>query len=159
VIENFTINDAKAFVEFTKSGSANFKEIIDAINKKLPKSSTSKTNEQQAEPNVSVNTLVLSGIGLTLDLRQLGYKEYQENLPEINLGAIGGKSGLPVSQLGIEISKKILDSVWQKAKKVQGDKLKEKAKQKIKEEAKKLEDKYKDKAKKKLGSLLDKFKG
>jgi len=159
VIENFTVKDAKAFVELTNTGGANFKDIIDAINKKLPKKSASQTTQQTTEPKVSVNKLILSDIGLTLDLRQLGYKEYQENLPEINLGAIGGKSGLPVSQLGIEISKKILDSIWQQAKKVQSKKLKEKAKEKLKNEAKKLEEKYKEKAKKKLGSLLDKFKG
>jgi len=158
IIENFTIKNAKAFVELTKSGGANFKDIIDAINKN-PSKTTSTKSEQQDEPKVSVNKLILSGIGLTLDLRQLGYKEYQENLPEINLGAIGGEAGLPVSQLGIEISKKIMNSIWQQAKKVQGKKLKDKAKQKLKKETKKLEDKYKEKAKKKLGSLLDKFKG
>jgi len=159
IIESFTIKDAKAFVEFTKSGGANFKDIIDAINKKLPKTSSSQEGKQKDEPKVSVTKLVLSGIGLSLDLRQLGFKEYQENLPEINLGAIGGKTGLPVSQLGVEISKKIMDSIWQQAKNVQGKKLKDKAKQKLKEETKKIEDKYKEKAKKKLGSLLDKFKG
>ena len=163
IVESFTINDAKAFVEMNKSGHANFQEVIKAINSKLPKTDTATTtNDAQQEPNIRVDKLILSCIGLTLDLRQLGYKEYQEKLPLINLGAIGGEKGLPASKLGIEISKKILANIWQQAKKVQAKKLKAKAKEQLKKEVKKLKDKYKDKykdkAKKKLGALLDKFK-
>jgi len=99
VLESFTIDNAKAFVELSKKGRANFQDILAAINKNITKTQqpTSNNNEQM-EPKVRLEKLILSDIGLTLDLRQLGNKVYQQNLPEINLGSIGGQAGLPVSQ-------------------------------------------------------------
>jgi uncharacterized protein involved in outer membrane biogenesis len=189
VVEKFAIHDAKAFVELAKSGRANFQDILDAINKNLPTSSksTEQETDKANEPKVRIDKLLLSGIGLTLDLRQLGLAQYQETLPSIDLGSVGGKAGLPASELGVEIGKKIMDSVWQQAKKVQKDKLAEKLKAqldekkaelqakaaqkkaelKAKAEQKKTElkektnnkkEELKDKAKKKLGSFLDKIK-
>ncbi len=188
IVEKFEIKDAKAFIEFTKAGKSNIKDILDAINQQLPKAQQPVEEEtQKAEPKVAINTLLLSGIGLSLDLRQLGLKEYQESLPAINLGSIGGKTGLPASELGIEIGKKVIDAIWQQAKKVQKDKLAEKIKAelaakkaelKAKAEEKKAELKrkaeqkkvelaakakqkeaeLKEKAKNKLGSFLDKIK-
>ncbi len=188
IVEKFIIKNAKAFVEFTKSGQSNFQEILKAINKQLP-ASDSKTDESSTkpEPKIKINQLILSGIGLTLDLQQLGLQAYQETLPSIDLGNVGGKTGLPASKLGIEIGKKILDSIWQQAKTVQKDKLAEKLKAelaaqkaqlKAKAEQKKAELKakakqkeaelkakvqqkeaeLKEKAKNKLGNFLDKIK-
>ena len=174
VIESFTINDAKAFVEFTKSGHANIKDILDAITKKLPKEQQEQqTQQQQKEPKVRVDKLILSGVGLTLDLRQLSTKgftgkSYQETLPQVDLGKIGGEAGMPVSQLGKEIGKRIINSIWQQAQTTQKQKFRaeiekkakakaEELKQKAKDKAKKLESKYKDKAKKKLDGLFKKL--
>jgi len=171
VIESFTINNAKAFVEFTKSGQANIKDILDAITKKLSKEKQQQQiKQQQQEPKVRVDKLILAGVGLTLDLRQLttkGFsgKSYQEELPKIDLGNIGGETGMPVSQLGKEIGKRIIKSIWQQTKNTQKQKLtaelKQKAKakakeleQKAKKEANKLKSKYKDKVKKKLDGLF-----
>ena len=166
VIENFTINDAKAFVELTQSGHANIKDILDNITKNIPKSTQQK--QAQEEPKVRVDKLVLAGIGLTIDLTQLGAKSYQEELPKIDLGNVGGKTGMPVSQLGKEIGKKIINAIWQQAKVIQQKKLRaeiekkakakaKELKQKAKEKAKKLESKYKDKAKEKLNGLFKKL--
>ncbi len=174
VIESFTIHDAKAFVEFTKSGNANIKDILDAINKKLPQDQQPQIkDEEQKEPKVRVDKLILAGVGLTLDLRQLSNKtftgkSYQETLPTVDLGNLGGKDGMPVSLLGKEIGKKIIQSIWQQAKSSQKDKLRaeltkklkdkaDKLKQKAKDKGKKLKEKYKDKAKEKLGGLLNKL--
>jgi hypothetical protein len=161
VIESFVINKPQAFVEFTKKGGANVKDILDALKKHLPASSETAAKESNAnEPNIKVNKLILSGVALTVDLRQLGNKEYTEQLPEINLGAIGGEKGLPASQLGTEIAKQVVDSIWQQAKSTQKKKLVEKAKNKLKEKLKeKLPDDLKDKAKEKLKGLLGKFNG
>jgi uncharacterized protein involved in outer membrane biogenesis len=165
VIESFTIKDAKAFIEITKSGQANFKEIIAAINEKMPLDKAAKSSEQtQTEPKVRIEQLILSGIALNLDLRQLGLAQYQETLPKINLGNVGGKKGLAASQLGMEIGRKILTSIWQQAKQVQGKKLTAQLKKKAQSRAKKIKKKaktkakeLKEKAKKKLGSLFDKL--
>ncbi len=181
IVEKFIIKDAKAFVEFTKSGQSNFQEILNAINEQLPEN-TNKTDENSTkpEPKIKINKLILSGIGLTLDLQQLGLQAYQETLPSIDLGNVGGKTGLPASKLGIEIGKKIFDSIWQQAKTTQQDKLAEKfkaelaakkaqlkakAEQKkaelkaeLKAKAKQKEAELKEKAKNKLGSFLDKIK-
>jgi len=53
----------------------------------------------------------------------------------------------------MEISKKVIASIWQQAKKIQGEKFKAKAKAKLKEKVNKLE----KKAKQKLNDFLKKF--
>ena len=149
IIENFTIKDAKAFVEVTKTGDSNFKDILDAINKNTPDPQAQAIEEQETgktpEPKIRIEKLILSGVGLTVDLRQLGNKEHQETLPEINLGSIGGQAGIPASQIGIEIGKRIMSSMWKQAKKVQMEKLKDKAKEKVQKKVTKELNRFLDK--------------
>jgi hypothetical protein len=169
VIKDFVINDLKAFVEITKSGNANLKDIIDYINQQLPKSDTvTPKQEKTKEPKIRVEHLRLAEVGLALDLSQLGNKVHQETLPAIDLGEVGGKAGLPASELGIEIAKRVVDNIWQQVKAKQKEQLlekakekleqeKAKAKEKLQQEKEKLEDKVKEKAKDKLKGLLDKI--
>lgn len=138
VIDEIRINDPKAFVELSKNGTANLSDILKDIEKNLPKSeeSTVETEDtNQSEPNIRVSKLVLSGTNLSLDLSALGNKEHQLTLPDINLTNIGGEKGLPASQLGAEIAKQALSSIWKEAKSVQKQKIKDKVKDKLKEKA------------------------
>lgn len=153
VIDQIKIADPKAFVELNQQGSTNFNQIIDAINKNLPKSSGSEpapeqTPSGQAEPKIKVTELTVSGVALALDLTALGNKEHQVTLADIQLNNIGDEQGLPASQLGGEIAKQVIKAIANKAKDEQKRRIKEKAVEKIKE-----------KAKEKLGGLLDKLKG
>ena len=149
VIDEIIIDSPQAFVEFTKNGQSNIKEVLDAINKNIPKSSS--TNEsapsksEQTEPNIRVNKLILAGTNLSLDLSQLGNKTHQLTLPDIHLKDIGKESGLPASLLGAEITKQALAAIWKQAKKSQKKKLQAK-----------LTDTLKEKALDKLGSFLKK---
>lgn len=149
VIETINITDATAAIEFNNQGDTNIQSVLDAINKKLPKSSgdTAPPASQQNEPNIRVNKVILSGIGLTVDLSQLGNKAHQKTLPTITLTDVGGDKGLPASQLGATIAKEIADNLWQQAKETQKEQLKSKVTEKIKE-----------KASKELGKLFDKLK-
>jgi len=138
VIDEIRINNPQAFVELTQSGKANLSDILDEIEKNLPKSETNTTEVEptsQNEPNVRVKKLILSGTNLSLDLSALGNKEHQLTLPDINLLNIGGDAGLPASVLGAEIAKLALSSIWKEAKSEQTKKLKEKLKNKLKEKA------------------------
>jgi uncharacterized protein involved in outer membrane biogenesis len=176
VIETLIINKPQAMVEFTQQGSANVKEIIDNIKKHLPKTAKSTKVATGKEANIRVNRLLLNGVALTLDLRQLGANSYQEQLPDVDLGLIGGEQGLPASQLGAEIAKQVVDSIWQSAKNKQKQKLlelteqqvkkkideaklklqqkTEEAKQQLKDKTDAAKDDLKEKAKQKLKGLL-----
>jgi len=127
VIDAIIINSPQAFVEFTKNGQSNIKDILDVIDENMPKSTTEIENNseknKQSEPNIRVNKLILSGTRLSLDLSKLGNKAHQLTLPDIQLSDIGKQSGLPASLLGAEITKKILSAIWKQAKKTQQKKL------------------------------------
>jgi len=149
VIDAIIINSPQAFVEFTKNGQSNIKDVLDAINKNIPKSNSQSENtptkSEQTEPNIRVSKLILAGTNLSLDLSQLGNKAHQLTLPDIHLKDIGKKSGLPASLLGAEITKQALAAIWKQAKKTQKKKLQAK-----------LTDTLKEKALDKLGSFLKK---
>jgi len=147
VIDEIKIANPQAFVELTQSGKANLKDILDEIEKNIPKGESETTPTEQTsqkEPNIRVSKLILSSTSLSLDLSALGNKEHQLVLPDIHLTNIGGEAGLPASQLGAEIAKQALSSIWKQAKSEQKKKLTEKVKEKIK-----------NKLKEKLGSFLN----
>lgn len=156
IIDAIIIKNPQAFVEVTQNGGSNIKTLIDTIKQNLPKSETSTTEEPQpieetkAEPKLAVSKIVLAGTALTLDLSALGNKSHQITLPDITLSNVGGKNGLPASELGGVIMQQALSAIWKQTKKVQEEKIKDKAKEKLKKEGKKLE----DKAKKKLSELF-----
>lgn len=150
VIDQIVISKPEAVVEFVESGGANIKEILDAIKKNTASGSTSEqqSKSDKPEPIIRVSKFVLSGVSLTVDLTKLGNKSHQATLADINLTNIGGQEGMPASELGAELVKQALSSIWKQAKKQQKEILKDKVKDKVEE-----------KVKEKLGGLLDKFKG
>jgi len=150
IIDEIVIDKPEAVVEFTESGNANINDLLAAIKKNTAGDNTSAATSEadQAEPIIRVNKFVLAGVALTVDLTKLGNTSHQVKLADIHLSNIGGESGMPASQLGAELVKQALSSIWQQAKAEQTDILKEEAK-----------DKLKEKAKEKLGGLLDKLNG
>ena len=84
-----------------------------------------------------MSKIILAGTALTLDLSAFGNKEHNATLPDITLNNVGGDAGLPASQLGSEIVKQALSTIWQQAKATQKKKLIDNAKDKLKEKAKK----------------------
>ena len=150
VIDQIIIDKPEAVVEFTENGGANIKDILDAIKKNTAGDGTSVSESEtgKTEPIIRVNKFVLAGVALTVDLTKLGNKSHQATLADIHLSNIGGESGMPASQLGAELVKQALSSIWKQAKKEQIHILKEQAKDKVKE-----------KAKEKFGGLLDKLNG
>jgi len=138
VIDEIRIDNPQAFVELAQSGSANLSDILNEIEKNVPKSETVEKETEtttQAEPRIRVSKLTLSSTNLSLDLSALGNKEHQLTLPDINLTNIGGDKGLPASLLGAEIAKQALASIWKQAKSEQKKKLKDKIKNELKEKA------------------------
>jgi hypothetical protein len=153
VIDNIVIDKPQAVVEFTKNGGANIKDLLDTIKKNTASDTSSKptkenTSNKTKEPIIRVNKFVLAGVALTVDLSKLGNKAHQAVLTDITLTNIGGQNGMPASQLGAELAKQTLSSIWKQAKKQRTNILKDQAKKKLEE-----------KAKEKLGGLLDKLKG
>ncbi|MDT0602991.1 hypothetical protein [Thalassotalea castellviae] len=149
IIDAIIIKDPKAFVEFTASGASNMKDLIDTIQKNIPnagqKNADTESASTKAEPKLSVSKVVLAGTALTVDLSALGNKEHSATLPDIILNDIGGKDGLPASELGGVIVKEALSAIWKETKNTQKEQLKKQA-----------TDKLKDKAKKKLSELFNK---
>ena len=141
VIDAIVIKDPKAFVQFTKEGKANLKDILDAINANLPKDGAEKPQQGDAPkaplPKLSISKVVLAGTALTVDLSALGNKEHQATLPDIILTDIGGKEGLPADQLGGAVMKEALSAIWKETKKTQKAQLLEEGKNKLIDKAKK----------------------
>jgi len=137
IIDKIIIHKPEAFVEFTKSGGSNIQDVLDAIKR----TSSASSNEQASadpdepkkrEPIIRVNQFILTGVALTMDLSQLGNKVHQLTLADINLTNIGGNSGMPANQLGSELVKQALTSIWKQAKKEQKSQIKDELKGKLK---------------------------
>ncbi|WP_448563529.1 DUF748 domain-containing protein [Thalassotalea ganghwensis] len=160
VLDAIIIKNPSAYIQVTKDGNSNIKDLIDAIKRNTGTSTATKEeNASGKEPFIAVDKVVLAGTQLTLDLTDLGNKVHQLTLHDINLNGIGGKTGLPASQLGSEIIKQALSELWKQAKKEQEGIIKEKIKAKVDEKVEELKesakDKLKEEAKKKLGKLFD----
>ncbi|WDE04138.1 AsmA family protein [Thalassomonas viridans] len=146
IIDEIAIIAPQAFVEVSKTGSSNFNEILDELERNLPKSEQApqpageEPAQNKQEPKIRVEKIVVSGVALTLDLSQLGNKAHQVTLPEINLTKVGGEQGLPANQLGGEIIKQVLKKISKAAKEEQKQKIKDKITDKIKD---KLSDLFK----------------
>ena len=153
VLDALIINAPEALVEFTKNGSSNIQEVLDAIEKNIPKSSSTSqaSTSDTLDPRITVQKLVLAGVTLRVDLTELGNTTHKKVLPDINLTNIGGEKGLPASEFGGELIKKALSAIWKSAKKDQEKIIKEQLKEKAKEE---LKDKLKNKTPKLLSDLL-----
>ena len=137
VIDKIVIDKPEAIVEFTKTGGSNIKDLLDVINKSLPKSAADEKAKQspsdKAEAIIKVKKFILAGVALTVDLTELGNKVHKKTLADISLTNIGGDAGLPASQLGAELLKQALSSIWKQAKKEQKNQVKDKLKDKVKE--------------------------
>jgi len=148
IIDKIVIDSPEAVVEFTKTGGSNIQDIIDAIDKKRPSSTASNKSAQsstdKAEAIIKVKQFVLAGVALSVDLTELGNKVHKKTLTDISLVNVGGDKGLPASQLGAELLKQSLASIWKQAKN---------------EQQKQVKNKLKDKIKEKLSGFLDKIGG
>ncbi|MGL1958541.1 MAG: hypothetical protein OCD00_14625 [Colwellia sp.] len=147
IIDTIIIDAPEALVEFNESGGSNIQTIINAINKNLPKSSTTKpvkqsTSSKKMDPNIIVKQFILSGVALRVDLTKLGNTTHKKILPNIKLANIGGDTGLPASELGGELIKQALSSIWKSAKKEQQGVLEDKLKNKVEDKAKELFNKF-----------------
>mgnify|MGYP006077699317 CR=1 len=136
ILDKLIINSPKALVEFNEKGRSNIQEILAAINKNLsPSSDSVPLNTNESERRIMVKKFILAGVALDVDLTKLGNTKHTKILPDITLTNIGGETGLPANELGGELLKKALSTIWKAAKKQQkevvGDKLKDKVKDKI----------------------------
>ena len=147
VLDEIVLQQPQVFVEVNQDGSANVKDILDAINRNLPKGEAAQETAPETpaanEPKIRVDRLTIAGVALALDLSKLGNKQHQLTLPDIHLSNIGGEKGMPASQLGAEVAKQALTAIWKQTKKEQKQQLKAK---------------LEEKAKKKLTDLLNKLK-
>ncbi len=137
IIDKIVIKSPEAIVEFTKTGGSNIQDIINAINKNLPASSTEHTLESSTsnkpEAIIKVKQFILASVALSVDLTELGNKVHKKTLTDIHLVNLGGDAGMPASQLGAELLKQALLSIWKQAKKEQKKQVKNDLKDKIKE--------------------------
>lgn len=153
ILEAITLKKPEAFVEFDKSGNTNIQDLLDAINAKLPSESApveveaKKKNDNKPETMVAINNLVLEGLALTVDLNAVNGEQYDVEIPSINLSSIGGEEGIPVSQLGAEIAKKLLKAIKSEAK----DQYEQVMKDKVKDQIEEKKDDLFNSLKKKIG--------
>ena len=148
VIDAIVIDKPEALVEFNETGGSNIQEVLDAINKNLPKSSsttepTPESNNNNTGPRILVKKFVLAGVALRVDLTKLGNTTHKKILPDISLTNIGGDAGLPANELGGELIKQALSAIWKSAKKEQQKVIEGQVKDKVKDKATDLFNKWK----------------
>lgn len=148
VIEDITVSAAQSSVEFDKEGNNNIQDLLDTI-----ESHTSQSADQQKKQakkdkkpttKVAINSITVEKLQLTLDLSKVNGEVIQVQLPDITLTDIGEKDGLPADQLGIEISKKLLESVKEAALKHYKNAASDALMNKIEEKAGELFDSFKN---------------
>ncbi|QDP00537.1 hypothetical protein [Thalassotalea sp. PS06] len=139
VIEEVTIKDPKAFIEFTGTGGSNIQELISNVKKHLPKGQAQPEPKQgdTKETLISIKKITLTGMAVQADVRKLNSKVYDLNVPTVELGGIGGEKGLPADQIGAELANRVLKVVQDQAE----DLTKQTIKDKAEKEGKKLLDK------------------
>ena len=139
IIDAIVIKSPQAFVQFTQTGGSNIQDILDAIERNIPKAAdqAGDTTASGEEVKIKVRKIILAGTALTLDLSAFGNKEHSATLTDITLSNIGGDAGLPASQLGSEIIKQALSKIWQQAKTTQKKKIADNVKEKLKGKTKK----------------------
>ena len=143
IIDKLIINSPKALVEFNEKGQSNVQEILATINKNLsPSSDSVPSNTDEPERKIMVKKFILAGVALNVDLTKLGNTTHTQILPDISLTNIGGETGLPANELGGELLKKALSSIWKSAKKQQKEVVKDKLKDKVKDKISDLFNKY-----------------
>lgn len=148
VIDAIVIKNPEALVEFNETAGTNIQEMLKTIEKNTGSGSTQPAAEssgEAADPLVRVKKFVLAGVALEVDLTDLGNKSHKKVLPDITMSNLGGDAGLPASQLGAELIKRSLSSIWKEAKAEQEEILKDKLKDKAIEEASGLFDKLTNK--------------
>lgn len=146
VLESIVIKKPQAYVEFDKNGNNNFKDLLTAINNQIPESesapSSKKKKDSKPESRIAINKLELAGVALTLDLSQVNGKTYELEIPSVQLDAIGGSDGLPVSELGAVIGNSLFTAISDAAKKQYKQVMKDKLNKKKKDFLEKLKKKH-----------------
>lgn len=150
VLETVTLDKVQAFVEFDKQGNNNLKDILDTINANIPKSKPSQEDapakkDTSSEARIAIKKLTVANVALTLDLTEVNGKTLDVQIPSVELDAIGGTEGLPVSELSGVIAKDLFNSIKKAAEKEYRKSLEDKAKNKLEKEANRFLDKLKKK--------------
>ncbi|KGJ99141.1 hypothetical protein [Thalassotalea sp. ND16A] len=126
VIESITLNKPQAFVEFDQNGKTNVEYLLNAIKRNT---STGSGDAEQTKPEpqkkssdipetrIAIEKLTLAGVALTLDLSKVNGKIYDIEIPEVELGAIGGEQGVAVSELAGVVSTNVFKAIAKAAKK------------------------------------------
>ena len=144
VIDAINIDGSSLNIDLNAQGKSNIQILKEQL--ALPDGSpenSAPASEPTKEPKIRISQLLLTNINAKLNGEALGGEVYNLTLPKVIINDIGGEGGVPSSQLGQEILKKVVDQLWQETKKIQKDKLKEK-----------FENKLKDKVSDKLKSLI-----
>lgn len=150
VIDEVLVSSLSALYELDKSGKGNLNLLLDNTLKSIGvnSSESSKPPETSERSNLRLvlKKVTVEGTALAIDLTALGNKKYEETLPSIYFTDIGGSQGVTPEALGPLLAKTLLEHLVMEAKKKQTDKLKNQAREKLKESASKG-----------LKNLIDKF--
>ncbi|OUS23310.1 hypothetical protein A9Q98_15685 [Thalassotalea sp. 42_200_T64] len=152
IIESIILKKPQAFVEFDQNGKTNIEHLLNTIKKNISVSSEQaeqtqpeqkKKSSDKPEARIAIEKLTLAGVALTLDLTKVNGKTYNIEIPEVELGAIGGTQGLPASELAGVISTNIFKAISKAAKKQYKKALKDKFSDQFDEKKKEFLEKLK----------------
>lgn len=148
VIEHITIQAPEVFFELNQAGKNNLAGLMQNL-KSSPGSSTDK-QASTSEPKLIIRKLLFSNGSIHAKVMPLD-KDYELELPDIQMNNIGGKTGATPTQIADQVLKTLTDRALTAIKKKGLDQYKEQLegeiKQRIGEEKEKLETEVQDKLK------------
>ena len=134
VIEAIKIDGINGTVVLKQDGSFNISHIQQRLQKRLAKEKVKveqevgKKTKKNYDPNITIKEIIITNIKMKLDLSVLNGKSYDVTMDILDVYNVGGKKGLPASQVGGIVMNTLLNEILKTVKarlnKVAQDKLK-----------------------------------
>ncbi|MDZ7805292.1 MAG: hypothetical protein U5K34_15040 [Thiohalophilus sp.] len=165
VINHITVRDPRVFFEVNANKKTNLNELKKNLTAGQPSAKQDKpADKTSAEPRLIIRRITFEQGRIDAKVTPLD-KDYELNLPNINMTGLGGSQGATASELAKEILQRLMDAARNEVKKkgidAELDKLKAGAKARVEEEKTRLKDEAdskieeeKQKAEDKLKNLL-----
>ncbi|MDZ7661118.1 AsmA family protein [Thiohalophilus sp.] len=167
VINHITVRGPRVFFEVNANTKANLNELKKNLVMSQPAAKESSETEKSAakQPRLIIRRITFEQGGIAAKVTPLN-KDYELNLPNINMTDLGGSQGATPGELTREILQRLIDVTIDEIRKkgidAELDKLKSEAREKVEEEKARLKDEAdskideeKKKAEDKLRRLLN----
>lgn len=162
VIKHITVREPRVFFEVNADNKTNLNELKkNLVAGKTPAKQDKSTDKASAEPRLIIRRLTFERGRIDAKVTPLD-KDYELELPSINMTNLGGRQGATPTELAREIMQRLMDAAKEAVRKkgidAELDKLKAGAKARVEEEKARLKDEADSKLEEEKQKVEDKLK-